>query len=62
MVKSAFKVIAEIHYEMGSPGLKRCMEVLEEQYWDLDEDVAEAYDDFRREIMSFVEEQTAQNG
>jgi len=54
MSKSAFQVIAEIDQQLGSPGLVRTMQILGEQYRDLDDDVIDAYEEFREEILEFA--------
>jgi len=54
MSKSAFQVIAEINQQLGSPGLVRTMQILVEQYRDLDDDVINAYEEFREEILEFA--------
>jgi len=56
MSKSAFQVIAEINQQLGSPGLVRTMQILVEQYRDLDDDVIDAYEEFREEILEFAQQ------
>lgn len=59
MARSAFQIIADAHHEMGQPGLLHCMQVLGDNYDDLDTEVAEAYEEFYGELMNFVTQQTA---
>jgi len=56
MSKSAFQVIAEIDQQLGSPGLVRTMQILGEQYRDLDDDVIDAYEEFRQELVEFAQQ------
>jgi hypothetical protein len=56
MSKSSFNVIAQMHQEMGSPGLLRCMEVLGDRYDDLSHEEREAYDGFYMELEAFVQQ------
>jgi len=56
MSKSAFQVIAEIDQQLGSPGLVRTMQILVEQYRDLDDDVIDAYEELREEILEFAQQ------
>ena len=56
MSKSAFQVIAEVNQQLGSPGLVRTMQILNKQYQDLDEDVQDAYEEFRQEILEFAQQ------
>ena len=56
MSKSAFQVIAEIDKQLGSPGLVRTMQILVEQYRDLDDDVIDAYEEFRQELVEFAQQ------
>ena len=56
MSKSAFQVIAEIDQQLGSPGLVRTMQILVEQYRDLDDDVIDAYEEFRQELVEFAQQ------
>jgi hypothetical protein len=58
MAKSAFQIIAEVHHEMGQPGLLHCIQVLGDTYDDLDNEVAQAYEEFYGELMDFVKQQT----
>ena len=60
MAKSAFQVIAEFNQQIGSPGLVRTMQVLKEQMYDLDDDMLDAYEDFREELAQFAKEFTQQ--
>ena len=54
MARSAFAVIAERHQEMGSPGLVRCIQLLGDNFDDLDAETANAYEEFYLELMDFV--------
>jgi len=56
MSKSAFQVIAEIDQQLGSPGVVRTMQILSEQYQDLDDDVIDAYEEFRQELVEFAQQ------
>ena len=56
MSKSAFQVIAEIDQQLGSPGLVRTMQILGEQYRDLDDAVIDAYEEFRQELVEFAQQ------
>ena len=60
MSKSAFRVIAEFDQQIGSPGLVRTMQVLKEQMYDLDDELFDAYEDFRNEIAQFARDFTQQ--
>lgn len=60
MAKSAFQVIAEFDQQIGSPGLVRTMQVLKEQMYDLDDELFDAYEDFRNEIAQFAKDFTQQ--
>ena len=60
MSKSAFQVVAEVNQQLGSPGLVRTMQVLKEKYYDLDDDVLDAYEEFREELAQFAKEFTQQ--
>ena len=59
MSKSAFAVIAERHHEMGSPGLVYCMQVLGDNFDDLDPETQDAYEDFYGELEDFAKQQFA---
>ena len=56
MAKSAFNIIAEVHAEMGQPGLAYCLQVLQDasDRGALDPVVENAYDEFCNEIMQFA--------
>jgi len=56
--KSAFSIISEMHQEMGSPGLLRCLEVLGDNFEDLETEQQIAYEEFYSELMAFVKQQT----
>ena len=56
--KSAFSIISEMHQEMGSPGLIRCIEVLGDNFEELTAEQQTAYEDFYSELMQFVAQQT----
>ena len=58
MAKSAFMIIAERHQEMGSPGLMRCIEILGDNYEDLDAETRNAYEEFYDELMQFAKYQS----
>jgi len=58
MAVSAFQIIANIHREMGQPGLLHCIKVLGDNYDNLDDEVAGAYEEFYGELMDFVKQQT----
>lgn len=60
MSKSAFQVVAEVNQQLGSPGLVRTMQVLKEKYYDLDDNVLDAYEEFREELAQFAKEFTQQ--
>jgi hypothetical protein len=47
-----------MHQEMGSPGLIRCIEVLGDNFEDLEPEQQTAYEDFYSELMQFVAQQT----
>ena len=59
MAKSAFAVIAERHHEMGSPGLVYCMQVLGDNFDELDAETANAYEEFYQELEDFAKQQFA---
>ena len=59
MAKSAFTVIAERHREMGSPGLVYCMQVLGDNFDELDAETANAYEEFYLELEEFAKQQFA---
>ena len=59
MSKSAFAIIAERHQEMGSPGLVYCMQVLGDNFDDLDPETQDAYEDFYGELEDFAKQQFA---
>jgi len=56
--RSAFSIISEMHQEMGSPGLIRCIEVLGDTFEELTPEQQNAYEEFYSELMSFVKQQT----
>ena len=56
MARSAFQVIADIDRENGCPGLVHTMQVLKEHYYDLDDEVLDAYEEFREELAQFAKE------
>jgi hypothetical protein len=58
MTRSAFQIIADAHREMGQPGLLHCIQVLGDTYDDLDNETAQAYDEFYGELMDLVKQQT----
>jgi hypothetical protein len=60
MARSAFSLIADAHHEMGQPGLLHCIEVLGNNYDELDPEMARAYDEFYTELMAFVNLQVAE--
>lgn len=57
MAKSAFNIIADVHAEMGQPGLAYCLQVLRDasDRGALDPVVENAYDEFVAEIMQIVD-------
>jgi hypothetical protein len=59
MAKSAFNIIAEVHQEMGQPGLLHCMQVLGDNFDNHSPEVANAYEEFNEELMQFVNQQIA---
>ena len=56
--RSAFSIISEMHQEMGSPGLIHCIEVLGDNFEDLEPEQQIAYEEFYSELMAFVKQQT----
>jgi len=58
MSKSALNIVAEMHQEMGSPGLIRCIEVLGDTFEELTAEQQTAYEDLYSELMQFVAQQT----
>ena len=54
MSKSAFAIVAQRHQEMGSPGLLRCIQVLGDNFDELDVETQNAYETFYCELMDFV--------
>jgi hypothetical protein len=58
MARSAFQIIADAHREMGQPGLLHCIQMLGDSYDDLDDETAQAYEEFYGELMDFVKQQT----
>jgi hypothetical protein len=47
-----------MHQEMGSPGLIHCIEVLGDNFEDLEPEQQIAYEEFYSELMAFVKQQT----
>ena len=56
--KSALIIISEMHKEMGSPGLIRCIEVLGDTFEELTPEQQNAYEEFYSELMDFAKQQT----
>lgn len=50
---NAFKVIADLHQEMGAPGLVYCIEKLGDNYDKLEPYEQRAYDEFYDELEEF---------
>ena len=53
MAASAFFKIAERDREFGSPGLAHTMQVLADAYDELDDETAQAYDEFWTELNAY---------
>jgi hypothetical protein len=58
MSKSAFNIIADMHQEMGQPGLIHCITVLGDSFDELTPEQQNAYEEFYSELMQFVKQQT----
>ena len=52
MARSAFNIIADVHEEMGQPGLIYCLRVLQDndKQGNLDRDLKNAYQEFLKEL------------
>lgn len=57
MARSAFNIIADVHEEMGQPGLAYCLQVLSDasDRGGLDPVVQNAYDEFVAELAQIVD-------
>ena len=54
MAASAFFKIAERDREFGSPGLAHTMQILADAYDELDDEAAQAYDEFWAELNAYT--------
>ena len=58
MARSAFNIIAEVHHDMGSPGLAFCMETLGDNFDNLSPEIATAYEEFYEELQHLASQST----
>jgi hypothetical protein len=56
MARSAFNIIADVHAEMGQPGLAYCLQVLQDasDRGGLDPVIQNAYDEFMEELTALA--------
>jgi hypothetical protein len=56
MARSAFNIIADVHEEMGQPGLAYCLQVLSDasDRGGLDPVIQNAYDEFMEELSALA--------